>query len=47
LSPEEGMHKGTPGEILQAELLERAFQCLPRHRPVLEERIRGREERVL
>jgi iron complex transport system ATP-binding protein len=43
----EGMHKGTPGEILQAELLERAFQCPPRHRPVLEERLRGREERVL
>ena len=47
LSPEEGLYKGTPGEILQAELLERAFQCPPRHRPVLEERIRGREERVL
>jgi iron complex transport system ATP-binding protein len=47
LSPEDGMQKGAPGEILQAQLLERAFQCPPRHRPVLEERIRGREQRVL
>jgi iron complex transport system ATP-binding protein len=47
LSPEEGLQRGAPAEILQAELLERAFQCPPRHRAVLEERIRGRAERVL
>jgi iron complex transport system ATP-binding protein len=47
LSPEDGMQQGTPGAILQAERLERAFKCSPRHRLVLEERIRGREERVL
>jgi iron complex transport system ATP-binding protein len=46
LSPEEGMRKGTAGEMLQPELLERAFNCPPRHRPVLVERIRGRKERV-
>jgi iron complex transport system ATP-binding protein len=47
LSPGEAMRKGTPEEILQPELLERAFSCPPRHRPVLVERIRGRRERVL
>jgi iron complex transport system ATP-binding protein len=47
LSPEEGLRKGTPEEILQPELLERAFRCPPHHRSVLEERIRGRRERVL
>ena len=47
LIPEEGMRKGAPEEILQPELLERAFRCPPHHRSVLEERIRGRRERVL
>jgi iron complex transport system ATP-binding protein len=47
LSPREAMRKGTPEEILQPELLERAFSCPPHHRPVLGERIRGRSERVL
>jgi iron complex transport system ATP-binding protein len=47
LSPGEAMRKGTPEEILQPELLERAFSCPPHHRPVLVERIRGRRERVL
>lgn len=46
LSPEEGMRKGTPEEILQPEFLGRAFKCPPHHHSVLEERIRGRRERV-
>ena len=45
LSHDEGMRKGTPEEILQAELLERAFKYSPRHRSLVEERIRGRRER--
>lgn len=47
LSPGEAMRKGTPEEILEPELLERAFHCLPRHRHVLAERIRRRREHVL
>jgi iron complex transport system ATP-binding protein len=47
LSSEDGLRQGTPDEILQPELLERAFRCSPQHRSVLEERIRGRRERVL
>ena len=47
LSHEEGMQKGTPEEILQAELLERAFKYPPRHRSLVGERIRGRRERVI
>ena len=46
LSAEEPMRKGAPEDILQPEILERAFQCSPRHRVVLEDRIRGRKERV-
>jgi iron complex transport system ATP-binding protein len=46
LSSAEGLRKGTPDEILKADLLERAFHCAPRHRSVLEERIRGRREQV-
>lgn len=42
LSPEEPIRKGTPEEMLQPELLEHAFNCPPRHRPVLVERIRAR-----
>ena len=47
LSPEEGLRKGTPEEILQPEFLGRAFRCPPHHYSALEERIRGRRERVL
>jgi len=47
LSPEDDLRQGAPEEILQPELLERAFRCPPQHRSVLEERIRGRRERVL
>ena len=47
LSPMEPMQKGRPEEILQPELLERAFKCPPGHRSVLEARFRGARERVL
>lgn len=47
LSPGEDMRKGTPEEILQPELLERAFKCPPRYRAALEDQIRGRRELVL
>jgi iron complex transport system ATP-binding protein len=47
LSHDEGMRKGTPEEILQPELLERAFKCAPNHRFVLDDRVRGKRERVL
>lgn len=46
LSAEEPMRKGAPEDILLPEILERAFQCSPRHRTVLEDRIRGRKDRV-
>lgn len=46
LSAEGPMREGAPEDILQPEILERAFQCSPRHRTVLEDRIRGRKERV-
>ena len=42
LSPDEEMRKGTAEEILQPELLERAFNCPPRRRPALVERVQGR-----
>lgn len=44
LSPQEAMRKGMPEEILQPDLLQRAFQCPPRYRSALEEQIRGRRE---
>ena len=47
LSPEQDMRKGRPEEILQPELLERAFKCPPRCRAALEDQIRGRRELVL
>lgn len=46
LCPEEGLCKGPPEQILQPELLRRAFQCAPHHQFGLEERIRGRREHV-
>ena len=47
LTPGEAMRKGTPEEMLQPELLERAFACPPRYRSALEDQIRGRRELVL
>jgi iron complex transport system ATP-binding protein len=46
LSPDDAMRKGTPEDILLPELVERAFNCPPRHRSMLEGRIPGRKERV-
>ena len=47
LSAEEPIRKGMPEDILRPEILEQAFQCSPRHRTALEDRIRGRKERVV
>jgi len=47
LSPGDTMRKGTLEDMLQPELLERAFKYPPRYRSMLEDRIRGRKERVL
>jgi iron complex transport system ATP-binding protein len=47
LSLEEAMQKGAPEEMLQPELLERAFRCPPRYRSALGGQIRGRRELVL
>ena len=47
LSPEEGLQKGTPEEILQPQFLGRAFRCPPHHYSAIEERIRARREGVL
>jgi iron complex transport system ATP-binding protein len=47
LNPEEAMRQGSPQEMLRPEVLERAFHCSPRHRPMLAERVRGRMERSL
>lgn len=47
LCPGEEMRQGSPEELLQPELLESAFNCLPRHRPMLVELTRSRMECVL
>ncbi len=47
MSPGEPMRQGSPDEILRPEILEIAFNCLPRHRPRLLERMRNRMEHVL
>ncbi|MGC9158727.1 MAG: ABC transporter ATP-binding protein [Terracidiphilus sp.] len=47
LSPGEGMRQGTPEEVLRPEILESAFNCPPRHRPMLVKRSRERKESVL
>jgi iron complex transport system ATP-binding protein len=42
LSPGEEMQQGSPHEILRPSVLDSAFNCLPRHRPMLVERTRSR-----
>ena len=44
LHPDEEMRQGSPEEILQPEVIENAFDCQPRHRPLLVERTRNRIE---
>jgi len=44
LTPDEAMRQGPPGKMLQPDLIERAFNCLPRHRSLLMERTRDRME---
>ncbi|MGP8188291.1 MAG: ABC transporter ATP-binding protein [Terracidiphilus sp.] len=47
LSPDEGMRQGSPEEVLQPEIIESAFNCPPRHRPMLVKRTRNRKESAL
>jgi iron complex transport system ATP-binding protein len=47
MSPNEPMQQGSPEEILQPEVLEIAFNCLPHHRPRLLERVWNRMEHAL
>jgi iron complex transport system ATP-binding protein len=47
LNPGETIRQGLPEEMLRPEVLESAFDCPPRHRPLLVERIRNRMERAL
>jgi iron complex transport system ATP-binding protein len=47
LSPGEEMMQGSPDEVLRPEALESAFNCPPRHRPMLVERTRSRKELAL
>jgi iron complex transport system ATP-binding protein len=47
LSPGEPIRQGSPAEILQPEILEVAFNCLPHHRPRLLERMRDHKEHAL
>jgi iron complex transport system ATP-binding protein len=47
LNPGETIRQGSPEEVLRPEVLESAFDCPPRHRPSLVERIRNRMERAL
>ena len=44
MSPDEPMRQGSPQEILRPEVLETAFNCLPHHRPRLQERMKNRME---
>jgi iron complex transport system ATP-binding protein len=44
LSPNEEMRQGAPEKLLQPEVIEKAFGCLPRHRPLLMEQTRNRME---
>jgi len=44
LTPDEEMRQGPPEKMLQPDLIERAFNCLPRHRSLLMERTRDRME---
>lgn len=47
LNPGEAMLQGSPEEMLRPEVLETAFDCPPRYRPMLVERLRNRMERAL
>jgi len=47
LAPDKAMRQGPPHKILDAELIEEAFHCPPRHGPVLVEDNRNRMERVI
>jgi iron complex transport system ATP-binding protein len=44
LSPNEEMRQGSPQEMLHPDVIESAFNCLPRHRPMLMEFTRTRME---
>jgi iron complex transport system ATP-binding protein len=46
LTPSEALRSGTPGEMLQPALLERAFNCPPDRHPVLVERAQMRQGRT-
>lgn len=46
LSPAEMLRSGTPAEMLQPELLERAFNCPPNRHPALLERTRKQQGRI-
>lgn len=46
LTPDEAMQQGSPEKILHPNLIERAFNCQPRHRSMLMERTRNRMELV-
>jgi iron complex transport system ATP-binding protein len=47
LSQDEEMQQGSPEEILHPEAIENAFNCLPRHHPMLMERIYNRMEMAI
>jgi iron complex transport system ATP-binding protein len=47
LSQGEAMRQGPPEEMLQPEIIQRAFNCLPHHRFMLIERTRSRMDLVL
>lgn len=44
LCPDGEIRQGQPEQVLQPEILERAFNCPPRHRPTLVKRTRSRME---
>ena len=44
LNSDEEMRQGSPEEMLQPDVIESAFNCLPRHRSMLMERTRNRME---
>jgi len=41
------MRQGQPEQVLQPEILESAFNCPPRHRPMLVKRARSRMEKAI
>jgi hypothetical protein len=46
LSPEMPLMKGTPEEILEPSILEKAFNCPPRRHPLLLERMQHHAKRA-